>query len=76
VTAGSPADRAGIRKGDVVVGVGGEAAHGLADFYRKVWARGGPGTRVPLDIMREGQARRLEVESINRLDHLKLKSTF
>jgi S1-C subfamily serine protease len=76
VTAGGPAEKAGLQKGDVLLGVGGEAATGLADFYRKVWARGGAGTRVPLDIRRDGQGRRFEVESMDRLDHLKLKSTF
>ena len=76
VTVGSPAERAGVQRGDVLVGVAGETASGLADFYRKVWARGGPGTRVPIEVMRSGQSKRLDIESMNRLDHLKLKSTF
>ena len=76
VTAGSPAERAGVQKADILVGVAGEPAKGLADFYRKVWAWGGAGTTVPLDVLRDGQAKRIDVESMNRLDHLKLKSTF
>jgi S1-C subfamily serine protease len=76
VTAGGPADKAGIRKGDGLAGVGGETAKGLGDFYRQVWARGGAGSKIPLDVVREGQTKRLDVESMNRLDHLKLKSTF
>jgi len=31
---------------------------------------------VPLDVLQSGDARRVEVPSANRLDHLKLKSTF
>jgi hypothetical protein len=31
---------------------------------------------VPLDVLRDDKARRLDVPSMNRLDHLKLKSTF
>jgi len=76
VAAGGPAEKAGLKRGDVVVGVDGKAPRTLAEFYRKVWARGGAGTRVPLDVMQDDAVRRIDVQSINRLDHLKLKSTF
>jgi S1-C subfamily serine protease len=76
VTAGSPAEKAGIRRGDLIVGVAGTPAKGLGDFYRKVWAQGPAGTTVPLDVLQDSQVRRIEVPSINRLDHLKLKSSF
>ena len=76
VTVGGPAEKAGVQKGDILVGVGGQTAKSLADFYRKVWARGGAGTSVPLDVLRDNAAKRIDVESMNRLDHLKLKSTF
>jgi S1-C subfamily serine protease len=75
VTPGGPADRAGLQRGDVIVGVAGDALSGLADFYRKIWAQGGAGATVPLDVIHGGDKRRLDVKSINRLDHLKLKST-
>ncbi|MEJ0079357.1 MAG: S1C family serine protease [Alphaproteobacteria bacterium] len=75
VTAGGPGEKAGIRRGDEIVGVGGAAPHGLADFYRKVWATGAAGATVPLDVEHDGEKRRIEVKSINRLDTLKLKST-
>jgi S1-C subfamily serine protease len=76
VTPGGPADKAGIRRGDVVVGVNGEAPKSLADFYRKVWAQGAAGASVGLDVLQDSSVRRLDVKSINRLDQLKLKSTF
>jgi S1-C subfamily serine protease len=76
VAAGGPAEKAGVKRGDVVVGVGGETAKTLADFYRKVWAKGGAGTTVPLDVLQNNAKRRIDVPSANRLDHLKLKSTF
>jgi S1-C subfamily serine protease len=76
VTPGGPAEKAGISRGDVIVGVNGEPPKDLADFYRKVWAQGSAGVTVALDVLQDSQVRRFEVKSINRLDHLKLKSTF
>ena len=76
VTPQSPAEAAGIKRGDRIVAVNGAVPSGLADFYRKVWALGNAGAVVPLDIEREGSKQHLDVKSMNRLDHLKLRSTF
>jgi S1-C subfamily serine protease len=76
VTPGGPAEKAGINRGDIIVGVAGEAPKSLADFYRRVWALGSAGTKIPLDVLQGADKRRIEVTSMNRLDHLKLKSTF
>ena len=76
VTSSGPAEKAGIKSGDVIVGVNGEQPKSLADFYRKVWAQGSAGANVALDVLQDSEVRRFEVKSINRLDHLKLKSTF
>jgi S1-C subfamily serine protease len=76
VTPGGPAEKAGLQRGDVIVGVAGEPARTMAEFYRKVWAQGGAGTVIALDVEHGSAKRRVEVQSISRLDHLKLKSTF
>jgi S1-C subfamily serine protease len=76
VAPGGPAEKAGVQKGDVVIGVDGRPALGLADFYRKVWALGAAGTLVPLDVLQNKEKRRFELKSIDRMDHLRFKSTF
>jgi S1-C subfamily serine protease len=76
VTPESPAEKSGLRRGDVIIGIAGEATNTLPEFYRKLWGMGTAGVSVPLDVRQSGQARRIDVPSANRLDHLKLKSTF
>jgi S1-C subfamily serine protease len=76
VTPEGPAEKAGLQRGDVIVGVAGEATSTMAELYRKVWALGAAGTTVPLDVLQGSEKRRIDIQSMNRLDHLKLKSTF
>ena len=76
VTPQGPAEKAGVRRGDVIIGVAGAPAKSLPDLYRKIWAQGNAGATVPLDFEREGDRRHADVPSMNRLDHLKLKSTY
>jgi S1-C subfamily serine protease len=71
-----PAEKAGVRHGDVITGVGGAAPDDMADFYRKIYAQGSAGVSVPLDVRRDDEAQHFDVKSMNRLDHLKLKSTY
>ena len=76
VAPGGPAELAGLKRGDIVIGVAGEPAKGLSDFYRKAWEKRGAGDTVPLDVMQDNALKRVEIKSMNRMDHLKLKSTF
>jgi S1-C subfamily serine protease len=76
VTPGAPAEKAGMRRGDIIVGVNGETTTSLPDLYRKIWAQGAAGAHVSLDVLQGQERRHLDVLSINRLDQLKLKSTF
>ena len=76
VAEGGPADNAGIKPGDVIIGVGGKRVKGMADFYRKIWARGSAGAEIPIDMLPIGAAsldiRTVTVKSRDRLDWLKL----
>jgi S1-C subfamily serine protease len=71
-----PAERAGVRGGDIVIGVGGEEVTSLADFYRKVWARGEAGVEVPLRVLQGVQVNDVAVRSIDRLQYFRQKASY
>jgi len=75
ITPGSPAEKSGMKRGDVITSIGGQPPTGLADMYRKIWSRGEAGIDVPVDFERNGGKQHLDIKSMNRLDHLRLKST-
>lgn len=58
--AGSPAERAGIRRHDVIVAVNGEAVERLGQFQRLV-ARHDPGEEVEVEVIRFGEPHRFRV---------------
>jgi S1-C subfamily serine protease len=68
VAPGGPAELAGLRRGEIILGVNGEPVRGLADFYRKVWAQGSAGAVIRLDVLHQDGLRSVEVRSANRLD--------
>jgi S1-C subfamily serine protease len=76
VSPDSPAGKAGLKRGDVILGIGGVKTTTLVEFYQRMWATGDAGVTVPLDVELNGRSRRLDVPSVNRLDTLKLQSTF
>jgi serine protease Do len=57
----SPAERAGLRRGDVVVAVGDQPVTGPTDLVRRI-AGTPPGTKVQLTIVRDGSRRTVPVE--------------
>jgi S1-C subfamily serine protease len=76
VARGGPAEKAGIAAGDVVVAVGSVRPRSLAELYRAIWSLGNAGVTVPMEVSRKGAPMTVEVRSMNRLDHLKLGSSF
>jgi S1-C subfamily serine protease len=71
-----PAAKAGIKHGDIIERIGSDAPKDREDFYRKIYAQGSAGVTVPLDVRRADESRHFDVKSMNRLDHLRLKSTY
>ena len=66
LTEGAPAERAGLRAGDVVVKVAGAPVTGLVDLFRRIWAQGAAGTVIPLTVTRDGGELTVEVVSEDR----------
>jgi S1-C subfamily serine protease len=75
VTPQGPAEAAGIKRGDVVAAVKNERPASLEEFYRALWAQGPAGTVLEFELVQDGAVRRLNVPSIDRRSHLKLRST-
>jgi S1-C subfamily serine protease len=71
LASGGPAERAGVRLGDVVTEIGGERVAGLAALWRGVWRHGPAGAEVPLGLLRNGAAKQVRVRSADRNDFLK-----
>jgi S1-C subfamily serine protease len=63
---GGPAERAGVRVGDVVLEVAGKKPAGLAELYRLVWRLGPAGVEVPISVARKNGVARLQLRSIDR----------
>ena len=66
-----PAQRAGLRTGDVVRAIGGEEVHSLADMFRRVWAVGPAGAEIPIRLVREGRTVEHKVASADRTSFFK-----
>ena len=66
-----PADRAGLRPGDVVLRVDGQPVHNLAHMFRTVWSLGDAGVDVPLLVLRDAQLQETTVKSAPRGDFLR-----
>ncbi len=71
-----PADKAGVRNGDVVVGVGADPVNSQEELYRKVWALGAAGIDVPLRILKGADVRELRLRSIDRFQYFREKPTY
>jgi S1-C subfamily serine protease len=76
VRGGSPAEKGGLKVGDIIVRIGGERVTGQVDFYRKLWAAGPAGTDIPLVVLQGAQMKDVVISSIDRTKHLRARSTY
>jgi S1-C subfamily serine protease len=73
VTPESPAEKAGLKMGDIILTVNKKEISGLADFYRQIWAQGKAGVEIPLSLLQGIQIRDITVKSADRTQYYRLK---
>jgi S1-C subfamily serine protease len=71
LASGGPAERGGVRMGDLILEVAGRRVSSLADLFRGVWNLGPAGTEIPLTLAREGSLVKVRLRSADRNDFLK-----
>jgi S1-C subfamily serine protease len=71
VSEGGPAEKAGLRRGDVISDIRDGEIESLADFYRKVWESGPAGAEVPMRIVRDGRDSWVRIKSADRTSFLR-----
>jgi len=67
----SPAEQAGLARGDIILGVGGQAVGHQSEFYQRLWASGDAGTPVVLHVLHKKMVRQLTVRSMDRMAFLR-----
>ena len=68
---GGPAERAGVKVGDIVMDVGGQKPKSLADLWRRIWRLGPSGTDVSFKLLRKSALMDVRIHSADRSDFLK-----
>lgn len=71
VASKGPAERAGLRAGDRILGIDGNEASDLAALWRSLWARGNAGVRVQVEAERDGRRFSVPVASVDRVSMMK-----
>src|SRR5258706_435738 len=76
VSPDGPADKAGVRNGDIVVGVGADAVKSHEELYRRGWGLGAAGVEVPLKVLQGVDMREMKLRSIDRFQYFKEKPVY
>jgi len=70
----SPAEKAGISAGDIILRLNGEAVANLEEFYRLLWT-GTPGAEFKLTVLHGVDVREVLVRSMDRKEYVRSKPT-
>lgn len=71
----SPAERAGLVVGDIILGVGTDPVRNQDEFYQHVWARRQAGDEVPLKVLKGVDVKDIAVRSMDHLAYYRPQST-
>jgi S1-C subfamily serine protease len=72
----SPADDAGVKPGDIIVGIRGQQIKGQADFYTKLWGSGDAGVEVVIDVLKGNRIENHHIKSVDRQQYLRPKPVY
>jgi S1-C subfamily serine protease len=70
----SPAEKAGLAAGDIILQVNGQDVANLEDFYHKLWT-GTPGTEFRLTVLHGVNVKDILVRSMDRKEYMRRKPT-
>ncbi|MGH8665068.1 MAG: S1C family serine protease [Burkholderiales bacterium] len=76
VTRDGPAEKGGLKVGDIILRIGGQQIAGQVDFYRKLWSKGPAGTEIPLSVLQGAQMKDFVIESRDRSQHVRMRTTY
>jgi S1-C subfamily serine protease len=76
VSPDGPAERAGMKVGDIILGVEDDGVTTQAEFYRQVWSRGKAGDEIPLKVLQGTDVRSIKVRSIDRTEYFRPRTTY
>ena len=76
VAVDGPAEAAGIRKGDIMLGVADNPVREMDRFFKLVWALGEVGVDVPLKVLRGGEVVDVVIKSGDRMKWLRMNPSF
>jgi serine protease Do len=66
ISEGGPADRAGLKRGDILQALNGDVLDDVGDFYKRLWASGPAGSVVTLRLERDSDAFEVTVRTGDR----------
>jgi S1-C subfamily serine protease len=70
-----PADDAGLKAGDIIVGIGGQPIKGQADFYTRLWKSGEAGVEIAIEVLKGNRVETYKVKSIDRNRYFRNRPT-
>ena len=73
VSADSPAEKAGIAAGDIILGFAGEKVESLPTFYKQLWGAGAPGVEVTLKVLKGTEVQDVKIRTMDRFEAIRRK---
>jgi S1-C subfamily serine protease len=73
VSTDSPAEKAGIAAGDIILQLSGQKVDSLPLFYQRLWNAGAPGVEVTLKVLKGTDVQDVKIRTIDRFEIIRKK---